>query len=114
MDPPFAVRIVTADFYMAKPVSGFDVGYSDFRCSPVRHVPVIRIYGATPAGQRTCLHIHGVFPYVYVSCEDVWQTSSEFMHHLSSSVDRALHLCLDRGTRTPEHAVYKIVPVSGM
>ncbi|XP_062511282.1 DNA polymerase zeta catalytic subunit-like [Corticium candelabrum] len=114
MDPPFAVRIVTADFYMAKPVSGFDVGYSDFRCSPVRHVPVIRIYGATPAGQRTCLHIHGVFPYVYVSCEDVWQTSSEFMHHLSSSVDRALHLCLDRGTRTPEHAVYKIVPVSGI
>lgn len=110
----FAVRIVTADFYLAKTMPGLDVGYSDFRGSPVRQVPVIRIYGATPGGQRTCLHVHGVFPYIYIPCEGAWQTSSEFIRQIASSVDRAVHISLGRGDKTPQHAVYKIVPVAGM
>lgn len=33
-------------------------------CLP--RVPVIRAYGATRHGQRCCLHVHNVFPYLYV------------------------------------------------
>ncbi|KAG0078985.1 DNA polymerase zeta [Linnemannia elongata] len=33
---------------------------------PVQKVPVIRIYGANEAGQKTCVHIHQVYPYFYV------------------------------------------------
>lgn len=47
----FAVRIVTADYYLASPIKGLDPGYSEFRDSEVKKVPVVRIFGATPAGQ---------------------------------------------------------------
>lgn len=47
----FAVRIVTADYYLASPVRDLDVCYSEFRQSAVRRVPVVRVFGATPAGQ---------------------------------------------------------------
>jgi DNA polymerase zeta len=29
-------------------------------------VPVIRIYGTSSTGQKTCLHVHQVYPYCYV------------------------------------------------
>lgn len=27
---------------------------------------MLRVWGATPAGQRACMWVHGVYPYVYV------------------------------------------------
>lgn len=53
----FAVRIVTADFYLASPIKDLDVCYSDFRESDVKKVPVVRVFGATPAGETTLLFI---------------------------------------------------------
>lgn len=47
----FALRVVTADYYLASPVKDLDVCYSAFRESNVKKVPVVRIFGATPAGQ---------------------------------------------------------------
>jgi len=44
-------RIVNIEYYMAAPVKEFDNIYSDFRNSLVKRVPVIRIFGATPAGK---------------------------------------------------------------
>lgn len=47
-----SVRIVKADYYLAKPVSELnDPCYSGFRSLPVYHVPVIRIFGPTKEGK---------------------------------------------------------------
>lgn len=48
----FSVRIVTADYYMASPLQGLDTCQSPLTQAPVKKVPVVRIFGATPAGKR--------------------------------------------------------------
>ncbi|KAL0801003.1 hypothetical protein Bca101_056179 [Brassica carinata] len=67
----FSARIVSIDYYMASPIPGFDLCYSTFQGGEVKEVPVIRIYGSTPAGQKTCLHIHRALPYLYIPCSDI-------------------------------------------
>lgn len=46
----FSVRIVTTDHYLAPPLRELDPCYSDFRAAEVKRVPVVRVFGATPAG----------------------------------------------------------------
>lgn len=47
----FSVRIVSTDHYMSAPVRGLDVQYADQRGTEVKKVPVVRIFGSTPAGE---------------------------------------------------------------
>lgn len=47
----FSVRVVTADYYMSSPLSGLDPCQSSFREAPVKKVPVVRVFGATPSGK---------------------------------------------------------------
>lgn len=109
----FAVRIVTADYYLASPVKELDVCYSEFRESEVKRVPVVRIFGATPAGQKTCLHLHGVFPYIYVPYDGVVQQSERYLRQLAFSIDRALNVAMGNPGSNTQH-VFKVVLVSGM
>ncbi len=55
-----SVRIVSLDYYMAKPLPGLDVCFSPLEGTPVERVPIVRIFGSTPSGQKTCLHLHKV------------------------------------------------------
>ena len=57
---PFSVRIVSLDHYMATPVAGVDACWSELEGGAIQKVPVVRIFGSTPAGQKACLHLHGV------------------------------------------------------
>lgn len=61
-----SVRLVVADHYMAAPVAGLDPLVSPFTGGAIKRLPVIRVFGSTVSGQRACLHLHGIFPYIYV------------------------------------------------
>jgi len=87
-----SVRMVTMDHYMATPIEDLDVTYSSFRSSRIKKVPVLRIFGSTPAGQKTCLHLHGIFPYIYVPVPG--HANEGFIYRLASSIDKALNLSL--------------------
>uniref|UniRef100_I1QD14 DNA polymerase n=1 Tax=Oryza glaberrima TaxID=4538 RepID=I1QD14_ORYGL len=94
--PVLSVRIVSLDYYMAPPLPGFDFSYSHFHGGEVEEVPVIRIYGSTPAGQKTCLHIHRVLPFLYVPCkEDLLhnvEKGNSFISGLLSDLEKALQI----------------------
>uniref|UniRef100_I3JZM4 DNA polymerase zeta catalytic subunit n=1 Tax=Oreochromis niloticus TaxID=8128 RepID=I3JZM4_ORENI len=109
----FAVRIVTADYYLTSPIKDLDVCYSEFRESDVKKVPVVRIFGSTPAGQKTCLHLHGVFPYIYVPYDNYGQQPERYLRQVAFSIDRALNVAMGNPTSNNQH-VFKVVLVSGM
>jgi hypothetical protein len=56
----FVVRLVSIDYYMAQPIPGLDSCYSELEGVVIDKVPVIRIFGPTPGGQKACVHVHGV------------------------------------------------------
>ncbi|RXN14092.1 DNA polymerase zeta catalytic subunit [Labeo rohita] len=109
----FSVRIVTADYYMSSPIRELDVCYSEFRESDVRKVPVVRIFGATPAGQKTCLHLHGVFPYIYVPYDGFGQEADRYLRQVAYSIDRAVNVSMGNPSSNVQH-IFKVVLVSGM
>ncbi|KAF8394525.1 hypothetical protein HHK36_020735 [Tetracentron sinense] len=92
----FSVRIVSIDYYMAPPIADMDICYSSFQGGKVNEVPVIRIYGSTPAGQKTCLHVHRALPYLYVPCSDIsLQTNQEgdaYTLVIARAIEKALTL----------------------
>ncbi|KAK0142555.1 DNA polymerase zeta catalytic subunit [Merluccius polli] len=109
----FSVRIVCADYYLSSPVRDLDVCYSQFRSSDVKKVPVVRIFGATPAGQKTCLHVHGVFPYIYVPYDGYGPSADRHLRQVAFSIDRALNVAMGNPASSAQH-VFKVTLVSGM
>ncbi|KAM5164365.1 DNA polymerase zeta catalytic subunit [Mantella aurantiaca] len=110
----FSLRLVTADYYLASPLPGLDVTKSHFRDRDVWRVPVVRVFGATPAGQKTCLHLHGIFPYLYVPYDGFGQQNSDrYLRQVAFSIDRALNVALGNPSANVQH-VFKITVVSGI
>jgi hypothetical protein len=115
-----SVRIVSMDYYLSKPVHELDVAYSNFRSSSIKKVPVIRVFGSTLAGQKVCLHLHGIFPYIYVPVPAqaaegfVYRFCSKLtvltngilncrlflLNRLAASIDKALNIGLAAGATT--------------
>jgi DNA polymerase zeta len=72
----------------------------------------INITLASFAGKKTCLHIHGVFPYIYIPYEGS-EPCDRLMYQIASSLDKALNISLGKGNSAAQH-VYKVVLVSGL
>ena len=105
-----SVRLVVMDHYMANPVHSLDPLVSDFRGTPVRKVPVLRVFGSTPAGQTCCLHLHGIFPYMYVPMPR--GEGQGFVYRLATSLDKAINISMNQGNSGLQH-VYRALEVSG-
>jgi len=104
-----SVRIVVMDHYQAEPIDCLDPVMSD-RGFEIRRVPVIRVFGSTPAGQKVTLHLHGIFPYLYIPMPA--REKDGFSFRLASAIDKAINSSLAQSKSGMQH-VYKAVQVSG-
>ena len=59
MERYISIRMVNIDHYLEDP-GPMDRAFCPFSSTVLNKVPVIRIFGSTPSGQKACLHIHQV------------------------------------------------------
>ncbi|KAL8186384.1 UNVERIFIED_CONTAM: DNA polymerase zeta catalytic subunit [Gekko kuhli] len=64
-------------------------------------------------GQKTCLHLHGIFPYLYIPYDGYGQQPEPYLRHLAFSIDRALNIALGSPSSSLQH-VFKVSLVYGM
>ncbi|XP_034939803.1 uncharacterized protein DNApol-zeta isoform X2 [Chelonus insularis] len=108
----FSVRLVSADSYQATPLPQLDPTFSEFRGAEIKYVPIVRVFGTTPTGDKTCLHLHGAFPYMYVPCtgED---NADGFAYRLAASLDAAINISLGSANSNTQH-VYQVQRIAGI
>ena len=60
----------------------------------INKVPEIRIWGATEAGQRCCVHVHGALPYVYIEYTGSLDPEAvqTYIRQLARGLNRAMFL----------------------
>lgn len=84
----FDIRIVHADFYMSKPERHFD------DISQLTHkgtkIPIIRLFGVTPSGQKGCVHVHDCYPYFYVELPSARVPSETDLSHMMDVIDNLM------------------------
>ncbi|EDW31663.1 GL10839 [Drosophila persimilis] len=114
IDGVYSIRLVIADFYMEKPQSGLDPCYSELRGKEIKRVPIIRVFGANSAGQKTCMHVHGVFPYFYIPYDKKdFESLERGILQIAMHLDKALNISLGQGSSNAQH-VFKIQLVKGI
>lgn len=103
MRPAGAWRVyLTYTDYVLAPPGRFDRAESAFAAHKrLPLVPVLRVFGATPSGQRCCVHVHNVFPYCYVEYRGalVPEAVLPYIQKLGHALNRALAHALHQPTR---------------
>lgn len=64
-------------------------------------------------GKKCCLHIHGIYPYIFIPLEETCQSKhQEIVYNLASSIDKALCLAIG-STNTKSKYIHNVIVVSG-
>ena len=84
-----SVRIVVLDHYLSRIHPQFLFEQPFINANTPIQVPIIRVFGSTPDGIHTCLHIHNVFPYIYIPnifIGTIFSSASNFPSPFSANV----------------------------
>jgi DNA polymerase zeta len=100
---PFRFRLNCIDYYQCPPTHLDPALPPPTTSTQVKEyadvtVPIIRIFGATEAGQKVCAHIHGAFPYLYLEYNGSLdqQEVNSYIRILTASINHAFSLSFRR------------------
>ncbi|VDK66769.1 unnamed protein product, partial [Onchocerca ochengi] len=96
-----SVRNVTCDYYLEKPN-----GFNKLHLRTNVKVPIIRMFGILKTGQKCCVHVHGVFPYIIIRTGV--QFTPEFASLLRSKINAIVLDCNSRQKFNVDFAIYQI------
>ncbi|KAI0003668.1 hypothetical protein BJV74DRAFT_876040 [Russula compacta] len=93
--PALQVQVTQIDYSLDAP------DYLDN--STLQKVPVLRIFGASSAGKKCCLHIHQVYPYFFVEYTGKMSPGSvrRYITQLTDSLNYAIAVSLKRDPQSP-------------
>ncbi|KAI9885666.1 MAG: sla2 Src-like adaptor 2 [Watsoniomyces obsoletus] len=95
---PFKVRLNCIDHYQTTPTPLDPPLNGEESEGAAPKVPVIRVFGATPTGQKVCAHIHGALPYLYIDYEGELASDEvkAYILRIHRSIDHALGISYRR------------------
>lgn len=75
---------------------------------------MLRIFGTDSTGIKTCMHVHGVFPYLYVPYDGSGSAddADRLSYQLAASLDKAINISLGQTNSATQH-IFKVVVVKG-
>ncbi|KAK0448381.1 uncharacterized protein EV420DRAFT_1751017 [Desarmillaria tabescens] len=106
--PVLRVQINQIDYSLEAP--------GPFDNSNLPKVPVLRIYGPSSTGKKTCLHIHQVYPYFFIeytgnfSARQVRQYAAKLTH----SLNHAIAISFKRSPQSRSQYIRAIILVKGV
>ncbi|KAI0361627.1 hypothetical protein OH77DRAFT_1546215 [Trametes cingulata] len=107
--PSLRVRINQIDYTVAPP--------GPLDNSSLHRVPVIRIYGDSFLGLKTCVHVHQVYPYFFVEYLEKMHpdTVNRYIAKLKHSLNHAIAISMKRNPESPKSKfVRAVVLVKGV
>jgi hypothetical protein len=97
----FALRIVAIDLAHSTPTAELDPIVSPLTHRELRQVPLVRVFGGTPRGQKACVHFHGFFRSFYVTF-DGERTDEASLRELANELEDQLRQSGDGQQQQPQ------------
>lgn len=115
----FSIRLVEVEQLTASPIPGLDETWSSLEGRPIKRVPLLRLYGTTPCGQKSAVTVHNAYPYFFVNIpetvlaeNDTFEKLSAYALQLAHSLNRATGLNLNQKSNDSQY-VHTITVVQG-
>ncbi|KAK9457853.1 hypothetical protein V1511DRAFT_454690 [Dipodascopsis uninucleata] len=91
-EPVIRFQLNYIDSYQSEP-GPLDIRHEKEKDKEFYRVPVIRVFGNTDAGEKICVHIHGVYPYLFIEYKGGSldrSTVSQYIQNLESDITASL------------------------
>lgn len=97
----FSMRLIEVEPCTTTPIPGLDETWSSLEGRAIKKVPLMRLYGTTPQGQKCSVAVHNVYPYFFLSIPesvliqcDTAEKLSGYAIQLGHALNRATNLNL--------------------